>query len=91
MREIWMMQPRFDRRTGQSPFALAEQPRFRAGFDFLRLRAQVGELEEELSHWWETFSTASEPVRRDMVEAVRLEQQRSRPPCYRAGCITDCP
>jgi len=86
-----MMQPRFDRRTGQSPFALAEQPRFRAGFDFLRLRAQVGELEEELSHWWETFSTASEPVRRDMVEAVRLEQQRSRPPCYRAGCITDCP
>lgn len=78
MREIWMMQPRFDRRTGQSPFSLAEQPRFRAGFDFLRLRAQVGEVEEELSHWWETFSTASEPVQRDMVEAVRLEQQRSR-------------
>ena len=85
MREIWMMQPRFDRRTGQSPFALAEQPRFRAGFDFLRLRAQVGELEEELSHWWETFSTASEPVRRDMVEAVRLEQQRSRPGSKGAG------
>jgi len=78
MREIWMMQPRFDRRTGQSPFALVEQPRFRAGFDFLRLRAQIGELDEELSHWWETFSTASEPVRRDMVEAIRLEQQRSR-------------
>ncbi|MCX7814005.1 MAG: polynucleotide adenylyltransferase PcnB [Tepidimonas ignava] len=78
MREIWMMQPRFDKRTGQSPFTLVEAPRFRAGFDFLRLRAQVGEVEEELAHWWETFSQASEPVRRDMIEAVRLEQQRAQ-------------
>jgi poly(A) polymerase len=78
MREIWTMQPRFDRRTGQTPFSLVEQPRFRAGFDFLRLRAQVGEVEEELAHWWETFSLASEPVRRDMVDAVRLSQGRAR-------------
>ncbi|WP_424859705.1 polynucleotide adenylyltransferase PcnB [Tepidimonas sp. HKU77] len=80
MREIWMMQPRFDKRTGQSPFTLVEQPRFRAGFDFLRLRAQVGEVEEELAHWWETFSLAGEAVRRDMIEAIRLEQQRSKTP-----------
>ncbi len=79
MREIWLMQPRFDKRSGQTPFSLIEQPRFRAGFDFLRLRAQVGELDEELSHWWETFSLANEAVRRDMLETVRLEQQRKRP------------
>jgi poly(A) polymerase len=79
MREIWLMQPRFDKRSGQAPFALVEQPRFRAGFDFLRLRAQVGEIDEELSHWWETFSLANEAVRGDMLEAVRLEQQRKRP------------
>ena len=45
MREIWTMQPRFDRRTGSSVFSLVEQPRFRAGFDFLRLRAQTGEVD----------------------------------------------
>jgi poly(A) polymerase len=73
MREIWMMQPRFDKRVGTSPFSLADQPRFRAGFDFLRLRAQVGEVEEELSHWWETFSTASDAMREDMVDAQRRE------------------
>ncbi|TSE36029.1 polynucleotide adenylyltransferase PcnB [Tepidimonas charontis] len=78
MREIWMMQPRFDKRTGQSPFTLVEQPRFRAAFDFLRLRAQVGEVEEELAHWWDTFAQAGEAVRRDMIEAVRLEQQRAK-------------
>jgi len=84
MREIWMMQPRFDRRVGQTPFSLVEQPRFRAGFDFLRLRAQVGEVSEELSHWWETFSLASEPVQRDMVEAIRLDTQRARAPAKSA-------
>lgn len=79
MREIWLMQPRFDKRTGTAPFSLADQPRFRAGFDFLRLRAQVGELPEEIAHWWETFSTASDAVRYDMVDAIRLEQQRAKP------------
>jgi len=73
MREIWMMQPRFDKRVGTSPFSLVDQPRFRAGFDFLRLRAQVGEVEEELAHWWETFSMASDEVREDMVDAQRRE------------------
>ncbi len=75
MRDIWMMQPRFDKRVGTSPFSLVEQPRFRAGFDFLRLRAQVGEVDEELAHWWETFSTASDDLRRDMVDAQRREHQ----------------
>ncbi|WP_332739538.1 polynucleotide adenylyltransferase PcnB [Hydrogenophaga sp.] len=73
MREIWMMQPRFDKRVGTSPFSLVDQARFRAGFDFLRLRAQVGEVEEELAHWWETFSMASDDMREDMVDAQRRD------------------
>ncbi|HEX5786157.1 MAG TPA: polynucleotide adenylyltransferase PcnB, partial [Burkholderiaceae bacterium] len=77
MREIWLMQPRFDKRVGSSPFSLVEQPRFRAGFDFMRLRAGIGEVPEELVHWWETFSLADDAHRRDMVEAVRAEAQRS--------------
>ncbi|MBA4260947.1 MAG: polynucleotide adenylyltransferase PcnB [Comamonadaceae bacterium] len=75
MREIWMMQPRFDKRVGTSPFSLVEQPRFRAGFDFLRLRAQTGEVDEELAHWWETFQHASDEVREDMVDAQRKVNQ----------------
>ncbi|MBA4255415.1 MAG: polynucleotide adenylyltransferase PcnB [Polaromonas sp.] len=78
MREIWTMQPRFERRSGNSPFSLADQPRFRAGFDFLRLRALVGEIPEELAHWWETFSTADDAHRNDMIEAIRLEQSRAK-------------
>jgi poly(A) polymerase len=75
MREIWMMQPRFEKRAGTSPFSLVNQGRFRAGFDFLRLRGQVGEIDEELAHWWETFQNVSDDMRQDMVDEQRKSSQ----------------
>ncbi|MBH1965321.1 MAG: polynucleotide adenylyltransferase PcnB [Comamonadaceae bacterium] len=78
MREIWMMQPRFEKRNGHSAFSLTEQPRFRAGFDFLRLRADIGEIDEELADWWQEFSLASDGARESMVEELRAEQQRAK-------------
>jgi poly(A) polymerase len=80
MREIWAMQPRFERRLGQGPYGLVEQPRFRAGFDFMRLRAETGEIDEALADWWQRFSTADEVMRRDMLDQVREEQSFKAPP-----------
>jgi poly(A) polymerase len=74
MRDIWTMQPRFEKRTGSSPYSLLEQPRFRAAFDFLRLRAETGEVDAELGEWWEKFSTAYDDERHAMIEEVRLAQ-----------------
>ncbi|MGZ5184955.1 MAG: polynucleotide adenylyltransferase PcnB [Caldimonas sp.] len=71
MREIWMLQPRFERRASNSALTLLEQPRFRAGLDFLRLRGVVGEADLELAVWWEAFFQASDEERRDMLDAVR--------------------
>ncbi len=78
MREIWLMQPRFEKRVGSAPFGLTEQPRFRAAFDFMRLRAENGELDIVLSDWWEEFSVADDNLRNDMVDEVKLEQQQQR-------------
>lgn len=74
MREIWTMQPRFEKRVGSSPYSMLEQPRFRAGFDFLRLRAQTGEVDMALAEWWEKFSTAYDDERHAMIEEARQEQ-----------------
>lgn len=78
MREIWLMQPRFDKRVGSTPFGMVEQPRFRAAFDFMRLRADAGEVDEVLADWWQEFSTASDEIRQDMVDQVRAEQQQRK-------------
>ncbi len=79
MREIWTMQPRFDRRTGNGPLTLVEQPRFRAGFDFLRLRGQSGEISPELATWWEDFSLADEVERRRLIDAARQQGGQGGP------------
>ncbi len=71
MREIWLMQPRFERRAGSTPFALIEQPRYRAAFDFLRLRADCGEAEAELADWWEDFALGNQDEREALVIAAR--------------------
>lgn len=91
MREIWMMQPRFDKRVGSGPLTLVEQPRFRAGFDFLRLRAQVGEIDAALSQWWEAFSTADPAERQALLEQARKEQgpKRARAPRKAASARRD--
>jgi poly(A) polymerase len=78
MREVWLMQPRFERRVGTSPFGLIEQPRYRAAFDFLRLRADCGEVEAELADWWEDFALGSTDERDALIAAVR-EAQRGTP------------
>jgi poly(A) polymerase len=75
MREIWMMQPRFEKRVGATPFSLVEQARFRAGFDFLRLRADAQEVDDTLADWWQEFSMASDAEREDLVQAAKAEQQ----------------
>jgi poly(A) polymerase len=86
MREIWLMQPRFERRSGNGPFSLVEQPRFRAGFDFLRLRADAGETPAELAEWWEDFSLGTDEERRALIELVR-EQAGGRRSAPRARVV----
>ena len=78
MREIWLMQPRFEKRVGSTPFGMVDHPRFRAAFDFMRLRADAGEIDELLADWWQEFSTADDTLRQDLVDQVRQEQQQRR-------------
>jgi poly(A) polymerase len=77
MREIWMMQPRFERRQANSAQALIAQPRFRAGYDFLRLRADVQEVDSELADWWEDFSLGDADEREALLQLAR-ESERTR-------------
>jgi poly(A) polymerase len=52
MRDIWHLQPRFHKRRGKAPARMLAHPRFRAAYDFLLLRAAVGEVDAELADWW---------------------------------------
>ena len=77
MREIWMLQPLFEIRRGARPFRLLGQQRFRAAFDFMCLRAQMGEIDAELVSWWQNFQHASEDERTQMIRSAPDQESRT--------------
>lgn len=84
MKEIWLLQPRMEQRSGKRPFTLIEQDRFRAGFDFLSLRAASGEVPQELYDWWKTFQHAAPDARASMLIAPQPGERRRRRPRRKA-------
>lgn len=78
MKEIWGMQPRFEQRSGKRPFGLLTHPRYRAGYDFLLLRCESGELPSELGEWWTTFADADNGTRTAMLQADTAPKKRKK-------------
>ncbi len=69
MREIWQLQPRFERRRGKRVWHLMGHPRFRAAYDFLLLRAHAGEVEQELADWWTQVQEVDRGEQETMINA----------------------
>ena len=67
MRDVWFLQNKFSRIFGSRPYRLLEQPKFRAAYDFLQLRAETGGADQELVDWWTRFQSADEELRKKMT------------------------
>ena len=80
--DVWRLQSGLERRSRRNPKRLLEHPRFRAAYDFLALRSQIGETDPELTRWW-TDLQAEHPVEhRPLQEAPRgggRRRSRRRP------------
>jgi poly(A) polymerase len=83
MREIWSMQPRFERRVGRYPYRLLESPRFRAGYDFLLLRCATGEKDAALGQWWTDFIAADPTEQEALMASAKNETGNSASPLKR--------
>ena len=92
MHDVWLMQARLERRTGKSAFSVINHPRYRAGYDFLLLRSQIGEAPEGLPQWWEAFDKAGGSTRREMVRVAQEEARRTGDSARRGRCLhaEDC-
>ena len=90
MKEIWLLQQRFDQRAGQRPSRLLAQPRFRAGFDFLLLRCASGEVDNELGLWWDEFQDASAERQAEMLQPEQAgdKKRRRRKPRKKPEIVT---
>ncbi|MFA6052576.1 MAG: polynucleotide adenylyltransferase PcnB [Methylobacter sp.] len=76
MKEVWSLQPKFNARFGSKPSRLITHPRFRAGYDFLLLRAETGGADPELAEWWTKYQAASETEQRKMTQPPRNQENK---------------
>ena len=70
VREMFAAQPRLEQPRGRRALRMLEQPRFRAGFDLLLLRAEMGLASKELADWWTKVQEVSQTDRDRMADAL---------------------
>jgi poly(A) polymerase len=70
VREMFAAQPRLEQPRGRRALRMLEQPRFRAGFDLLLLRAELGLADPAIAQWWTQVQEVSQSDRDRMADAL---------------------
>ena len=74
MREMLALQPRFSATRGKRGMNLLNHKRFRAAYDFLKLRAEIGEVDADLAKFWTDVQTQSADER---AKSFQVQPQKS--------------
>ena len=57
---------------------MLEQPRYKAAYDFLLLRAESGEVDDELGQWWTDFMNRDGDARATMLLPAKPDEAKKR-------------
>ncbi len=79
MREMLALQPRFAQRRGRRGMKLLEHRRFRAAYDFMLLRSEVGQFDADAAQFWTDVQTQSASERSDSFQ-MHAKPVKNRPP-----------
>ena len=88
MREMLALQPRFSHTRGKRAMKLLDHRRFRAAYDFMLLRAEVGQFDSDIAEFWtrvqkesaEQRATSFDVSGRPKGKRGRRRRRRSRAP-----------
>lgn len=88
MKDIWILQDKLSRREGKRAFKTLEHPKFRAGYDFLLLRAEIEGANsqnneqhtalQELAKWWGDFQHSNAETQQVMVKSIGQARSGAR-------------
>jgi poly(A) polymerase len=88
MREMLVLQPRFAATKGRRGLKFLEHRRFRAAYDLMVLRAEVGDVNPEIAEFWSEVQTQNAEQRLESFDLAgkpdasggRRRPRRRRPP-----------
>jgi poly(A) polymerase len=78
MKELLVMQWRFNQRQGIRAARLLQHKRFRAAYDFLLLRARCGEVDQETVDWWTEIQQLPPEEQQKLIGLKRRQGRRRR-------------
>lgn len=76
IQEIWELQLRLEQRQRRQLDSVFQHSRFRAAYDFLHLRAEIGDAPRDAAEWWHLWQEANLPQR----ELMRAELPQAENP-----------
>ncbi len=76
MKDIWRLQPRFENQGDRNSKRLLAHPKFRAAYDFMLLRSEVGEVDQALAQWWTDLQKKSGPQPSPKMRNSRYKNRR---------------
>jgi poly(A) polymerase len=68
--EMFSLQPRLEHPTGRRALRLLSHPRFRAAYDLLLLRAELGLASAEMARWWTQVQEVAHEEQGRMADAL---------------------
>ena len=75
-RDVWRLQPLLEHPTADEASAAIAHKRFRAAYDFLLLRADLGEVEAKLAAWWTEAQIPGADILKDLPAAPKRRRRR---------------
>ena len=78
VRELCLLQSRFNKFLGKSPFSLIRHARFRSALKLLELRLKLNEVKIETVVWWDKFYSCPDSEKIQMVNGMRSKTGQRR-------------
>ncbi|MFC1664397.1 polynucleotide adenylyltransferase PcnB [Pseudomonadota bacterium] len=78
MYDIWAMQPRLESISARQVRRLLEHRKFRAAYDFLLMRGEIGEVDQKLCDWWTRLQEVDVGEQEQMIRSASPTQKRGR-------------
>jgi poly(A) polymerase len=66
--DVWALQRQLELRRKKNILGIVTHSKYRAAYDFLLLRSQVGQVKPALCQWWEKLYMMSESDRSEFIE-----------------------
>jgi len=79
VRELCLLQTRFNKFRGKSPFSLVRHARFLSALKLLELRVKLNEVKIEYVVWWDKFHKCPDNEKIQMVNVMRSNTGQRRP------------